>query len=148
MVAAGADAKASANWLINDYFGRLNKAGMSIAAGPIPASAAAAIVQMVAQNVISGKTAKDIADIVWREGGDPRSIVEAKGLTQVTDTSAIEAAVDAVIAAHPDKVAEAKAKPKLAGWLVGQVMKSTGGKANPQSVNAILRARLGLPDEG
>ena len=148
MVAGGAEPKAAANWLINEYFGRLNKAGLTIAAGPIPATAASAIVAMVAQNEISGKTAKDIADIVWREGGDPRSIVQAKGLKQVTDMGAIEAAVDAVIAAHPDKVAEAKAKPKLAGWLVGQVMKSTGGKANPQSVNAILRQRLGLPEEG
>jgi aspartyl-tRNA(Asn)/glutamyl-tRNA(Gln) amidotransferase subunit B len=148
MMAGGAEAKAAANWLINEYFGRLNKAGLAIAAGPIPASAAAAIVAMVGENLISGKTAKDIADIVWREGGDPRAIVEAKGLKQVTDTSAIETAVDAVIAANPDKVAEAQAKPKLLGWLVGQVMKSTGGKANPQTVNAILRRRLGLSDEG
>ena len=104
--------------------------------------------KMVTGNIISGKIAKDVTDIVWREGGDPRAIVETRGLKQVTDTSAIEAAVDAVIAANPDKVAEAKAKPKLAGWFAGQVMKATQGKANPQVVNAILRQRLGLPDEG
>ena len=148
MTADGADAKAAANWLINEYFGRLNKAGLGIADGPIAAAAASAIVKMVTGNIISGKIAKDVTDIVWREGGDPRAIVETRGLKQVTDTSAIEAAVDAVIAANPDKVAEAKAKPKLAGWFAGQVMKATQGKANPQVVNAILRQRLGLPDEG
>ena len=148
MLADGADAKAAANWLNNEYFGRLNKAGLTLAEGPIPAKANSAIVQMVASNVISGKIAKDLCDIVWSEGGDPRAIVEARGLRQVTDTSAIEKAVDAVIAANPDKVEEVKAKPKLAAWFVGQVMKATGGKANPQAVNAILKTRLGLPDEG
>ncbi|MBV9991416.1 MAG: Asp-tRNA(Asn)/Glu-tRNA(Gln) amidotransferase GatCAB subunit B, partial [Alphaproteobacteria bacterium] len=103
---------------------------------------------MVAKDVISGKIAKDLCDIVWNEGGDPRAIVEARGLKQVTDTSAIEKAVDAVIAANPDKVEEVKAKPKLVAWFVGQVMKQTGGKANPVAVNAILKERLGLPDEG
>ncbi len=87
-------------------------------------------------------------DIVWSEGGDPRAIVESRGLRQVTDTGAIEKAVDAVIAANPDKVAAAQAKPQMVGWFVGQVMKSTGGKANPASVNAILKQRLGLPEEG
>ena len=148
MLADGADAKAAANWLNNEYFGRLNKAGLSLADGPIPARANSAIVQMIAANVISGKIAKDLADIVWSEGGDPREIVERRGLRQVTDTSAIEQAVDAVIAANPDKVEEMKAKPKLAAWFVGQVMKATGGKANPQAVNAILKTRLGLSEEG
>jgi aspartyl-tRNA(Asn)/glutamyl-tRNA(Gln) amidotransferase subunit B len=148
MVAAGAEPKAAANWLINDYFGRLNKAGLQIAAGPISAKGASAIVQMTAANTISSKTAKEIADIVWREGGDPREIVKARGLEQVSDTSAIETAIDAVIAANPDKVAEAKAKPKMIGWFVGQAMKATGGKANPELVNAILKRRLGLPDGG
>jgi aspartyl-tRNA(Asn)/glutamyl-tRNA(Gln) amidotransferase subunit B len=148
MLADGADAKAAANWLNNEYFGRLNKAGLSLAAGPISAKANSAIVQMVSSNVISGKIAKDLCDIVWNEGGDPRAIVEARGLKQVTDTSAIEKAVDAVIAANPDKVEEVKLKPKLAAWFVGQVMKQTGGKANPGAVNAILKSRLGLPDEG
>ena len=148
MLADGADAKAAANWLNNEYFGRLNKAGLAIADGPIPAKANSAIVQMVSSNLISGKIAKDLCDIVWSEGGDPRAIVEARGMRQVTDTSAIEKVVDAVIAANPDKVEEVKAKPKLAAWFVGQVMKQSGGKANPQAVNAILKVRLSLPDEG
>jgi aspartyl-tRNA(Asn)/glutamyl-tRNA(Gln) amidotransferase subunit B len=146
MIAAGAEAKAAANWLNNEYFGRLNKAGLAIADGPVSAAANAAIVKMVAANTISGKIAKDLLDIVWSEGGDPEQIVEARGLKQVTDTAAIEKAVDAVIAANPDKVEEVKAKPKAIGWFAGQVIKATGGKANPQAVNAILKRRLGLPD--
>src|SRR6266446_3633892 len=142
MIAEGAEPKAAANWLNNEYFGRLKRAGLTIATGPIPAKANSAIVQMVAAEVISGKMAKDLADIVWREGGDPRAIVNERGLRQLTDASAIEAVIDAVIAANPEKVAEAKAKPKLASWFVGQVMKATQGKANPQSVNAILKQRL------
>jgi aspartyl-tRNA(Asn)/glutamyl-tRNA(Gln) amidotransferase subunit B len=148
MAAAGAEPKAAANWLINDYFGRLNKAGLSIAAGPIGAEASSAIVQMTSANTISSKIAKEVADIVWREGGDPRDIVRARGLEQVSDTGAIESAIEAVIAANPDKVAEAKQKPKMIGWFVGQAMKATGGKANPELVNAILKTRLGLPDGG
>jgi aspartyl-tRNA(Asn)/glutamyl-tRNA(Gln) amidotransferase subunit B len=148
MIAAGAEPKAAANWLNNEYFGRLNKAGVAIIDGPVPARANAAIIEMVANNMISGKIAKDVLDIVWNEGGDPRVIVESRGLKQVTDTSAIEKAIDAVIAANPDKVEEAKAKPKMASWFVGQVMKATGGKANPGVVNALLKSRLGLPEEG
>jgi aspartyl-tRNA(Asn)/glutamyl-tRNA(Gln) amidotransferase subunit B len=149
MLAAGAEAKAAANWLINEYFGRLNREGLSLAAGPVSAAANSRIVQMVSANVISGKTAKDLLDIVWRERSeDPRAIVEARGMRQVSDESAIEAAVNEVIAANPAKANEAREKPKLAGWFVGQVMKATGGKANPQTVNAILRRRLGLPEEG
>jgi aspartyl-tRNA(Asn)/glutamyl-tRNA(Gln) amidotransferase subunit B len=148
MLAAGAEPKAAANWLNNEYFGRLNKAGLAIADGPVAPEANAAIIAMVATNVISGKIAKDVLDIVWSEGGDPRVIVERRGLKQVSDTSAIEKAIDAVIAANPDKVEEVKAKPKMASWFVGQVMKATGGKANPGVVNALLKARLGLPEEG
>jgi aspartyl-tRNA(Asn)/glutamyl-tRNA(Gln) amidotransferase subunit B len=148
MLGEGAEAKAAANWLNNEYFGRLNKAGLTLGKGPISAKANSAIVLMISEGVISGKIAKDLTDIVWEEGGDPRAIVEQRGLKQVTDTSAIEKAVEAVIAANPDKVAEVKTKPKLAGWLVGQVMKATGGKANPGQVNAILKARLGLPEDG
>ncbi len=148
MVAAGAEPKAAANWLNNEYFGRLNKAGLAISDGPVSARANAAIIEMVANNTISGKIAKDLLDIVWSEGGDPRVIVESRGLKQVTDTSAIEKAIDAVIAANPDKVEEVKAKPKMASWFVGQVMKATGGKANPGVVNALLKTRLGLPEEG
>jgi aspartyl-tRNA(Asn)/glutamyl-tRNA(Gln) amidotransferase subunit B len=103
---------------------------------------------MIADKTISGKIAKDLLDIVWSEGGDPRAVVEARGLRQVTDTGAIDAAIEAVIAANPEKVEEVKAKPKLAAWFVGQVMKQTGGKANPAAVNTALKLRLGLPDEG
>jgi len=148
MLSAGAGPKAAANWLNNEYFGRLNKSGLAIADGPVSAEANAAIIAMVTSNVISGKIAKDVLDIVWSEGGDPRRIVESRGLKQVSDTSAIERAIDAVIAANPDKVDEVKAKPKMASWFVGQVMKATGGKANPGVVNALLKARLGLPGEG
>ncbi len=150
MVAAGADAKAAANWLNNEYFGRLNKAGLAIAEGPVSAPANAQIVMMVTDGTISGKIAKDVLDIEWNEktGAPRQQIVEARGMKQVTDTSAIDAAIEAVIAANPDKVEEVKAKPKLSAWFVGQVMKATGGKANPAAVNAALKRRLGLPDEG
>jgi aspartyl-tRNA(Asn)/glutamyl-tRNA(Gln) amidotransferase subunit B len=147
-MAAGVDAKAAANWLNNEILGRLNKDGRSIVDCPVSASANNAILKMISDRTISGKIAKDVLDIVWAEGGDPVQVVQSRGLKQVTDTSAIEKAVDDVIAANPDKVAEVKAKPKLAGWFTGQVMKATGGKANPQAVNAILKARLELPDEG
>ena len=96
------------------------------------------------ENVISGKIAKDLFEIVFTEGGDPREIVEKRGMKQVTDTGAIEKAVDEIIAANPDKVEQAKAKPTLLGWFVGQTMKATGGKANPQALNEILKQKLGI----
>jgi aspartyl-tRNA(Asn)/glutamyl-tRNA(Gln) amidotransferase subunit B len=142
MVAAGADAKAAANWLINEYFGRLNKEGLTITAGPLTPQANAAILQMVAQEVISGKVAKDVLTIIWTEGGDPRDIVERRGLKQVSDVGALETLVDEIVANNPDKVADAQANPKAIGWFVGQVMKASGGKANPQTVNALLKKRL------
>ncbi len=147
-LAKGVDAKAAANWLNNEILGRLNRDGLSIADVPVSAAANNAIIQMISDKTISGKIAKDLLDIVWAEGGDPRRIVEARGMKQVTDTGAIDAAIEAVIAANPDKVEEVKAKPKLAAWFVGQVMKQTGGKANPAAVNAALKTRLNLPDEG
>jgi aspartyl-tRNA(Asn)/glutamyl-tRNA(Gln) amidotransferase subunit B len=147
-LAKGADAKAAANWLNNEILGRLNRDGLSITQVPVSAQANNAIIRMIADNTISGKIAKDLLDIVWTEGGDPKAVVEARGLKQVTDTGAIDAAIEAVIAANPDKVEEVKAKPKLAGWFVGQVMKQTGGKANPAAVNAALKTRLNLPEEG
>ena len=143
MVAAGADAKAAANWLINEYFGRLNKEGLTVATSPLSAQANAAILQMVAQQVISGKVAKDLLTIVWTEGGDPREIVERRGLKQVSDVSALDKLIDEIVANNPDKVADAKANPKAIGWFVGQVMKASGGKANPQTVNELLRKRIG-----
>jgi aspartyl-tRNA(Asn)/glutamyl-tRNA(Gln) amidotransferase subunit B len=147
-LAAGIDAKSAVNWLNNEILGRLNRDGRTILDCPVSARANNAILKMVADQTISGKIAKDVLDIVWSEGGDPAEVVRARGLVQVTDTSAIEKAIDAVIAANPDKVEEVKAKPKLAGWFVGQVMKQTGGKANPQAVNALLKTRLGLPEDG
>src|SRR5579885_1162673 len=146
-MARAADPKVAANWLNNEVLGRLNRDGLTIAQVPVSASANASILAMIADGTISGKIAKDLLDILWSEGGDPRDIVEKRGLRQVTDMSAIEKAVDAVIAANPDKVEEVKKKPKLAGWFTGQVMKATGGKANPSAVNAILKSRLNLPDD-
>ena len=102
------------------------------------------ILDLVAKGDISGKIAKELFEIIWTDGGDPAEIVEARGMKQVTDTGAIEAAVDEVMAANPDKVAAAKEKPSMAGWFVGQVMKATGGKANPKAVNEIIRAKLGI----
>ena len=147
-LAKGVDAKSAANWLNNEILGRLNRDGLSITQVPVSAAANNAIIAMVSDKTISGKIAKDLLDIVWTEGGDPRQVVEARGMKQVTDTGAIDAAIEAVIAANPEKVEEVKAKPKLAAWFVGQVMKQTGGKANPAAVNAALKTRLNLPDEG
>ncbi len=143
-VAKGRNAKTAANWVINELFGRLNKEGLGVEASPVSAAQLGAIIDLIEDGTISGKIAKDLFEIVWTEGGDPKQLVESRGLRQVTDTGAIEAAIDAVIAANPDKVEQAKAKPTLAGWFVGQVMKQTGGKANPQAVNEILKAKLGL----
>ena len=143
-VARGRDGKAAANWVINELFGRLNKEGRSIEDTPVSAEQLGGIVDLIGEGVISGKIAKDLFEIVWSEGGDPREIVEARGMKQVTDTGAIEAAVDAIIAANPDKVEQAKSKPTLLGWFVGQTMKATGGKANPAAVNALLKDKLGI----
>jgi aspartyl-tRNA(Asn)/glutamyl-tRNA(Gln) amidotransferase subunit B len=147
-LAKGVDAKAAANWLNNEILGRLNRDGLSITQVPVSAQANNAIIQMIAAGTISGKIAKDLLDIVWSEGGDPRQLVEARGLKQVTDLGAIDAAIENVIAANPEKVEEVKLKPKLAAWFVGQVMKQTGGKANPVQVNLALKKRLNLPEEG
>src|SRR5206468_9807406 len=104
------------------------------------------LVDLIGDRTISGKIAKDVLVLIIGEEPEamPRDIVERRGLRQVTDTSAIEAAVDQIIAANPDKVAQAQAKPTMLGWFVGQVMKATGGKANPQAVNEMLRAKLGI----
>lgn len=145
-VAKGRDGKTAANWVINELFGRLNKEGLDVGRSPVSAVQLGAIVELIGEGVISGKIAKDLFEIVWSEGGDPRKIVEERGLKQVTDTGAIEAAIDAVIAANPDKVEQVKAKPTMLGWFVGQVMRATGGKANPQAVNDILKAKLGIAE--
>jgi len=138
------DGKLAANWVINELFGRLNKEGRDVAGSPVSATQLAEIVGLIGEGTISGKIAKDLFEIVWQEGGDPRQLVETRGMRQVTDLGAIEKVVDDIIAANPDKVAQAKAKPQLIGWFVGQVMKSSGGKANPQSVNDLLKSKLGI----
>jgi aspartyl-tRNA(Asn)/glutamyl-tRNA(Gln) amidotransferase subunit B len=138
------DGKLTANWVINELFGRLNKEGRSMVDSPVSAGQLGGILDLIKAGTISGKIAKDLFDIVWTEGGDPAAVVTARGLTQVTDMGAIEAAVDQVIAANPEKAEQARAKPALIGWFVGQVMKATGGKASPQAVNELLKAKLGI----
>jgi aspartyl-tRNA(Asn)/glutamyl-tRNA(Gln) amidotransferase subunit B len=138
------DAKLAANWVINELAGRLNREGKDITTAPVSAAQLGAILDLMAQGTISGKIAKDVFEIVWTEGGDPREIVESRGLQQVTDISAIETLVDGIIAKNPDKIADAKTNPKAIGWFVGQVMKASGGKANPQAVNDLLKTKLGL----
>ncbi|MEW5965181.1 MAG: Asp-tRNA(Asn)/Glu-tRNA(Gln) amidotransferase subunit GatB [Pseudomonadota bacterium] len=143
-VAKGRDGKLAANWVINELFGRLNKEGKDIEHSPVSAAQLGGLVDLIANGTISGKIAKDLFEILWTEGGDPAAIVEARGMKQVTDSGAIEKAVDEIIAANPDKVEQVKAKPSMLGWFVGQVMKASGGKANPQAVNDILKQRLGI----
>jgi aspartyl-tRNA(Asn)/glutamyl-tRNA(Gln) amidotransferase subunit B len=138
------DAKAAANWVINELAGRLNKEGRDIAGSPVSASQLGAILDLIAAGTISGKIAKDLFEICWSEGGDPHAIVEARGLKQVTDLAAIEKVVDDIVAGNPDKVEQARVKPALIGWFVGQVMKASAGKANPQTVNELLRRKLGI----
>ncbi|MEL7526185.1 MAG: Asp-tRNA(Asn)/Glu-tRNA(Gln) amidotransferase subunit GatB [Pseudomonadota bacterium] len=143
-VAKGRDAKLSANWVINELFGRLNKEGKDLSESPVSAGQLGAIIDLIKAGTISGKIAKDLFEIVWTEGGDPAQIVEDRGMKQVTDLGAIEAIVDEILAANPDKVEQAKEKPNLVGWFVGQVMKASKGKANPQAVNDLLKQKIGL----
>jgi aspartyl-tRNA(Asn)/glutamyl-tRNA(Gln) amidotransferase subunit B len=138
------DGKLAANWVINELFGRLNKESRDILASPVSATQLGTIVDLIGEGTISGKIAKDLFEIVWQEGGDPRALVETRGMKQVTDMGAIEKVVDDIMSANPDKVAQARAKPQLIGWFVGQVMKSSGGKANPQTVNDLLKSKLGI----
>ncbi|MBF9060641.1 Asp-tRNA(Asn)/Glu-tRNA(Gln) amidotransferase subunit GatB [Rhodobacterales bacterium HKCCSP123] len=143
-VAAAGDGKLAANWVINELFGRLKKEEHDITESPVSPEQLGQIIRLIKSDAISGKIAKDLFEIVYTEGGDPDQIVEARGMKQVTDTGAIEAAVDRIIAENPDQVEKAKQNPKLAGWFVGQVMKATGGKANPKAVNELVAAKLGL----
>ncbi|WP_425038591.1 Asp-tRNA(Asn)/Glu-tRNA(Gln) amidotransferase subunit GatB [Primorskyibacter sp. S187A] len=143
-VAAGRDGKMAANWVINELFGRLKKDDRELADSPVSPDQLGGIISLIQKGDISGKIAKDLFEIVYTEGGDPAEIVEARGMKQVTDTGAIEAAVDDVIAANPAQVEKAKENPKLVGFFVGQVMKATGGKANPKAVNDIVKSKLGL----
>ncbi|MEQ9520839.1 MAG: Asp-tRNA(Asn)/Glu-tRNA(Gln) amidotransferase subunit GatB [Parvibaculum sp.] len=143
-VASGRDAKLAANWVTGDFFGALNKAGRVIETSPVSAKQLGELIGLISDDTISGRIAKDVFEIMFETGDDPAKIVEVKGLRQVTDLGAIERVIDEVIAANPDKVAEVKEKPKLIGWFVGQVMKASGGKANPQSVNELLSKKLEL----
>jgi aspartyl-tRNA(Asn)/glutamyl-tRNA(Gln) amidotransferase subunit B len=144
VVTRGRDPKAAANWVINELTGRLNKEGKDISDSPVTAAQLGTVLDLVKEGTISGKIAKDLFEILWSEGGDPRAIVEQRGMKQVIDTGAIEKVVDDIVAKNPDKVADLKTNPKALGWFVGQVMKASGGKANPQAVNELLRAKLGL----
>jgi aspartyl-tRNA(Asn)/glutamyl-tRNA(Gln) amidotransferase subunit B len=156
MIEESGDPKSAANWLINEHLGKLNKEGRSVNDNTIPAAANGAIVSLIYRRVISGKIAKEIYEIAWNTNTDSSSpkkiytfddveqLVEERGMKQVTDLSAIEKVVDEIIAANPDKVAQAKAKPQALGWFVGQVMKSSGGKANPRAVNDLLKSKLGI----
>jgi aspartyl-tRNA(Asn)/glutamyl-tRNA(Gln) amidotransferase subunit B len=143
-VAKGRDAKAAANWVINELTGRLNKEGRGIEDAPVKAAQLGAILDLISEGAISGKIAKDLFEIVWTEGGEPRAIVEQRGMKQVTDLGAIEKVIDEIVAKNPDKVADAKTNPKAIGWFVGQAMKASGGKANPQAVNDLLKKKLAL----
>jgi aspartyl-tRNA(Asn)/glutamyl-tRNA(Gln) amidotransferase subunit B len=143
-VAQGRDAKLAANWVINELFGRLNKAGQLIATSPISAAQLGGLIELISDKTISGKIAKDLFEILWTEGGDPRALVVSRGMAQVTDLGAIGVIVDELIAQNPDKVAQAKANPKAMMWFVGQTMKSSGGKASPQAVNDLLKSKLGI----
>ncbi|SLN73167.1 Aspartyl/glutamyl-tRNA(Asn/Gln) amidotransferase subunit B [Roseovarius gaetbuli] len=142
--AQGRDGKLTANWVINELFGRLKKDDLDILQSPVSPAQLGGIVDLIASDAISGKIAKDVFEIAYTTGRDPAEIVETEGMKQVTDTGAIEAAVDKIIADNPAQVEKAKANPKLAGWFVGQVMKATGGKANPKAVNEIIAQKLGL----
>jgi len=143
-VAKGRDGKLAANWVTTEFFGALNKSGKEIADSPISAAQLGKLIDLISDNTISGRIAKDVFAIMFETGGDPERIVEERGLKQVTDAGAIEKAIDAVIAANPDQAREVKEKPKTFGWFVGQVMKATGGKANPAAVNEILKKKLGV----
>ena len=140
----GRDGKMAANWVINELFGRLKKDDRDLRDCPVSPEQLGGVITLIQKGDISGKIAKDLFEIVYTEGGDPAEIVEARGMKQVTDTGAIEAAVDQVIADNPAQVEKARQNPKLAGWFVGQVMKATGGKANPKAVNELVTAKLGL----
>ena len=143
-VAQGRDGKQAANWVINELFGRLNKQGLAISQAPLSALQLGGVLDLITAGEISGKMAKDLFEILWTEGGDPVAVASAHGMKQVTDTGALEAAVDAIIAANPAQVEKARANPKLAGWFVGQVIKASGGKANPAAVNDLVARKLGL----
>src|SRR5262249_19975626 len=136
--------KLVANWTTNDLMAKLTKDGHDISESPIAPDAIGELVGLITEGVVSSKIAKEVFERMWAGEGAPKAIVEKHGLVQVTDTGAIEKAVEEITAANPDKAAAVKDKPQAIGWFVGQVMKATGGKANPAAVNDILKAKLGL----
>ena len=146
-VANGRDAKLAANWVINELFGRLNKENLEINESPITSDQLGGLIDLIKDGTISGKIAKDLFEILWTEGGDPNEIIESRGMKQVTDLGEIEALVDEIIAANPEKVEQAREKHGLLGWFVGQVMQASQGKANPKAVNELLRKKIGLDSE-
>jgi aspartyl-tRNA(Asn)/glutamyl-tRNA(Gln) amidotransferase subunit B len=145
-VAKGRDAKLAANWIMGDLFAALNRCGKDIGESPIPANHLGELIDLISNSVITGRIAKEVFEIMLETGSAPAPIVEERGLKQVTDAGTIEKVVDEIIAANPKQAEQVKTKPKTLGWFVGQVMRATGGKANPDAVNAILRAKLGVVD--
>ena len=146
-MAEGRDGKQAANWVINELFGALAKQNKTLAESPIEPKGLGRLIDLIADQTINGRTAKDIFALMFDTGQAPETIVEERGLRQVTDAGAIEAEVERVIAANPGQVETYQKNPKVIGWFTGQVMKATGGKANPASVQAVLRAKL-PPVEG
>jgi len=143
-VAQGRDGKIAANWVINELFGRLNKESKSIGESPVSVAQLGGLLDLLASGEITGKMGKELFEILWTEGGDPAEVAAARGMKQVTDTGAIEKALDDLIAANPAQVEKARVNAKLAGWFTGQVLKATGGKANPAVVNEMVAKKLGL----
>lgn len=141
-VASGRDPKLAANWVTGDLFAALNRMGLAIAESPVAPERLGALIDLITGDVISGRIAKDVFEIMLETGAAPADIVAERGLTQVTDTGAIEKVIAEIIAANPKQVEQVKLKPQTLGWFVGQVMKATGGKANPAAVNEILRRKL------
>jgi aspartyl-tRNA(Asn)/glutamyl-tRNA(Gln) amidotransferase subunit B len=142
-VAKGRDAKTAANWVTGALFGALKRLGLGIAESPVAAADLGRLLDLMTDGTISGRIAKDVFDAMVETGQDPAAIVEEKGLRQITDSGAIEAAIDGIIAANPQQVVQFKGgNEKVVGWFVGQVMKATQGKANPQTVNEVLRRKL------
>ena len=139
----GRDAKLTANWVTNDLAARLTAGGLDIEDSPIKPAGIAELVQLIEEGVISSKIAKDVFERMWAGEGTAGEVVEKVGLRQVSDTGELEAIIEALIAANPGQAAAVKEKPQAIGWFVGQVMKQTGGKANPGTVNQLLRAKLG-----
>ncbi|WP_413876219.1 Asp-tRNA(Asn)/Glu-tRNA(Gln) amidotransferase subunit GatB [Albidovulum sp.] len=145
-VARGREGKQAANWVINELFGRLNKEGLGISESPVSAGQLGGVLDLIASGEISGKMAKDLFELLWttEQGATPADVAASHGMKQVTDTGAIEAALDDLIAANPEQVEKAKVNAKLAGWFTGQVLKATGGKANPAAVSDLVARKLGL----